>query len=92
MLILPGPLVRQDRERRNDHGKEGQRRECTPHEATPSPPLLLVGRLAGCEQLRHLGALAELIGARWAATSMSLLGTALMIAIYLTMPRARQIQ
>ena len=39
-----------------------------------------------------VGALAELIGARWAATSMSLLGTALMIAIYLTMPKARQIQ
>jgi predicted MFS family arabinose efflux permease len=39
-----------------------------------------------------VGALAELIGARWAATSMGLLGTALMIAIYLTMPKARQIQ
>lgn len=39
-----------------------------------------------------IGGLASLIGARWAATSMSLLGTALMIAIYLTMPKARQIQ
>ena len=39
-----------------------------------------------------VGALAELIGARWAATSMSLVGTVLMVAIYLTMPKARQIQ
>jgi len=39
-----------------------------------------------------VGALAELIGARWAATSMSLLGTALMVAIYVTIPRARQIR
>jgi len=39
-----------------------------------------------------VGALAELIGARWAATAMSLLGTALMIAIYVTIPRARQIR
>jgi MFS family permease len=39
-----------------------------------------------------VGALAEIIGARWATTSMSLLGTALMIAIYVTMPKARQIQ
>lgn len=39
-----------------------------------------------------VGALAELIGARWAATSMSLVGTLLMAAIYLMMPKARQIQ
>jgi len=39
-----------------------------------------------------VGALAELFGARWAATSMSLLGTALMVAIYVTIPRARQIR
>jgi len=39
-----------------------------------------------------IGALAELIGARWAATSMSLVGTGAMIAIYLTMPKARRIQ
>ncbi|HWH76669.1 MAG TPA: MFS transporter [Candidatus Binatus sp.] len=39
-----------------------------------------------------VGGLAELIGARWAATSMSLVGTGAMIAIYLLVPRARQIQ
>ena len=39
-----------------------------------------------------IGALASLIGARWAATSMSLLGTGLMVAIYIAMPKARQIQ
>ena len=39
-----------------------------------------------------IGALASLIGARWAATSMSLLGTALTIGIYVTIPKARQIQ
>lgn len=39
-----------------------------------------------------VGALAELIGARWAATSMSLVGTVLMVAIYLMVPKARQIQ
>jgi MFS family permease len=39
-----------------------------------------------------IGALASLIGARWAATSMSLLGTALMVAIYIAVPKARQIQ
>lgn len=39
-----------------------------------------------------IGGLASLIGARWAATSMSLTGTVLMIAIYVLMPKARQIQ
>ena len=39
-----------------------------------------------------IGALASLIGARWAATSMSLLGTGLMVAIYIAMPKARHIQ
>ena len=39
-----------------------------------------------------LGALAEWIGARWAASSMALAGTLLMMAIYLMMPKARQIQ
>ena len=39
-----------------------------------------------------IGALASLIGARWAAASMSLTGTILMIAIYLMMPKARKIQ
>jgi MFS family permease len=38
-----------------------------------------------------VGGLASMIGARWAATSMSLTGTILMIAIYLFMPKARQI-
>ena len=39
-----------------------------------------------------VGGLASLIGARWAATWMSLAGTAAMIAIYVLMPRARKIQ
>ena len=39
-----------------------------------------------------VGGLASLIGARWAATWMSLAATALMIAIYILMPRARRIQ
>jgi predicted MFS family arabinose efflux permease len=39
-----------------------------------------------------VGALAELIGARWATTAMGLAGTGAMIAIYLTLPKARQIQ
>ena len=39
-----------------------------------------------------VGGLAALIGARWAATWMSLTGTALMIAIYILMPRARRIK
>ena len=47
--------------------------------------ILVIGAMA-------IGGLASLIGARWAATSMSLTGTALMIAIYAFMPKARQIQ
>jgi MFS family permease len=39
-----------------------------------------------------VGGLAALIGARWAATWMSLAGTAAMIAIYVLMPRARRIK
>ena len=39
-----------------------------------------------------VGALAELVGARWAATLMSLAGTGAMIAIYLLVPKARLIQ
>ena len=39
-----------------------------------------------------VGGLASLIGARWAATWMSLTGTALMITIYVLMPRARRIK
>ena len=39
-----------------------------------------------------VGGLASLIGARWAAIWMSLTGTALMIAIYVLMPRARRIK
>jgi MFS family permease len=39
-----------------------------------------------------VGALASLMGARWAATSMSLAGTGAMIAIYVWMPNARRIQ
>jgi hypothetical protein len=46
--------------------------------------ILVVGAL-------FVGGLASMIGARWAATSMSLTGTILMIAIYLFMPKARQI-
>jgi len=39
-----------------------------------------------------IGGLASVIGARWAATSMSLAGTAAMIVIYALMPQARKIQ
>ena len=39
-----------------------------------------------------VGALASLMGARWAATSMSIAGTGAMIAIYVWMPKARTIQ
>jgi MFS family permease len=39
-----------------------------------------------------VGGLASLIGARWAATWMSVAGTAAMIAIYVLMPRARRIK
>ena len=39
-----------------------------------------------------IGALSTLMGARWAATSMSLLGTLAMLAIYVLMPRAREIR
>ena len=39
-----------------------------------------------------VGALASLIGARWATISMSVVGTLAMIAIYALMPRARRIQ
>jgi amino acid transporter len=38
-----------------------------------------------------IGALSILIGARWAATSMSILGTLTMVAIYFSMPHAREI-
>ena len=39
-----------------------------------------------------IGGLASLIGARWATASMSVVGTLAMAAIYILMPRARQIQ
>ena len=39
-----------------------------------------------------IGSLASLIGARWATASMSVGGTLAMVAIYILMPRARQIQ
>jgi MFS family permease len=39
-----------------------------------------------------IGGLSSLVGARWAAASMSVVGTLAMIAIYLLMPRAREIQ
>jgi MFS family permease len=39
-----------------------------------------------------IGALSTLMGARWAATSMSILGTLAMFAIYVLMPRAREIR
>lgn len=39
-----------------------------------------------------IGSLASLIGARWATASMSVVGTLAMAAIYILMPRARQIQ
>lgn len=39
-----------------------------------------------------IGALSTLVGARWAAASMSILGTLTMIAIYVLMPRAREIR
>lgn len=46
--------------------------------------ILVIGAMA-------IGGLASLIGAQWAATSMSLAGTASMIAIYIFMPKARRI-
>jgi hypothetical protein len=39
-----------------------------------------------------IGALASMIGARWATISMSVAGTFAMLAIWLLMPRARRIQ
>ena len=39
-----------------------------------------------------VGGLASLVGARWAAASMSLTGTILMVAIYVLMPAARKIR
>jgi MFS family permease len=39
-----------------------------------------------------IGSLASIVGARWATTSMSIVGTLAMIAIYVLMPRARAIQ
>ena len=39
-----------------------------------------------------IGSLASLIGARWATTWMSIVGTLAMIAIYVLMPRARRIR
>jgi MFS family permease len=39
-----------------------------------------------------IGALSTLMGARWAATSMSILGTLAMLVIYVLMPRAREIR
>ena len=39
-----------------------------------------------------IGALSTLIGARWAATSMSILGTLTMVVIYFSMPYAREIR
>lgn len=47
--------------------------------------LLLLGGL-------FVGALSAAIGAPWAASTMSLVGTALMLMIYLAMPQARRIQ
>lgn len=38
-----------------------------------------------------IGALASLIGAPWAASAMGLVGTVLMVAIFLMMPKARRI-
>jgi len=38
-----------------------------------------------------IGGLASVIGARWAATSMSLVGTVLMVAIFIFMPKSREI-
>jgi MFS family permease len=39
-----------------------------------------------------VGGLASLIGARWAAASMSLAGTSVMVVLYVLIPRARRIQ
>jgi predicted MFS family arabinose efflux permease len=39
-----------------------------------------------------IGALSTLMGARWAATTMSILGTLAMVTIYVLMPRAREIR
>jgi hypothetical protein len=38
-----------------------------------------------------IGGLASFIGARWATTSMSVVGTLAMVAIWALMPRARRI-
>jgi predicted MFS family arabinose efflux permease len=47
--------------------------------------ILVVGAMS-------IGSLAAVVGARWATTSMSVVGTAAMVAIYALMPRARRIQ
>jgi MFS family permease len=39
-----------------------------------------------------IGALSTLVGAQWAATSMSVLGALAMLAIYVLMPKAREIR
>jgi len=39
-----------------------------------------------------VGGLASLVGARWAAASMSLTGTILMAAIFVLMPKASKIR
>ena len=39
-----------------------------------------------------IGALSSVIGTRWAATSMSFVGTLAMVAIYIALPRARHIR
>jgi predicted MFS family arabinose efflux permease len=39
-----------------------------------------------------IGALSEVVGARWAASSMSIIGALAVMAIYLAMPRARRIR
>jgi predicted MFS family arabinose efflux permease len=47
--------------------------------------LLLIGGML-------IGALSAAVGAPWAASSMSIVGTLCMIAIYLMVPRAREIR
>jgi hypothetical protein len=39
-----------------------------------------------------IGALAEILGARWAMASMSVIGALTMVAIYMGMPAARLIR
>lgn len=64
-------------------------------------PSELRGRTMGIFQMNHVvltigsmfvGAFSALVGARWAVASMSAAGTLIMIAIFIALPRARDIR